>query len=311
MNTPTMDKAVPTMDKAAPTMDKAAPEYVPKPVYVPKYVTHTHSKTKTEKGGCRFCAIEEAWAGDMQSIVPVQDRRTRVCILCVNKHSCVLSDADAMKGCPICRLADSTIHSGIGYISRADNMTRHTCYVCDSVYFAKYGAEKLACSAGHSILSDAESVRVNVIAALELVIGQTADDWFLHCYTDFHACSMSYKIIAFVGTPEEYTETLLNWDIEVQSTECSMEKIIDARTPRNRPYLWLSVRIDPSYAHDFEKCVEQFIAGTDLHDWLRNNRRKDIPERLAAYKRTGRKFSVFTERSKFPTPRLMSVYQPR
>ncbi len=223
----------------------------------------------------------------------------------------MLGDKEVMQGCPICRLADPTIHSGIGFITRASNLTRHTCGECNEVYFAKYGAEKLSCASGHSILSDADSVRVNVIAALEFVIGQTADDWFLHCYPGFHACAMGYKIAVFIGTPQEYVAELDEWDVEPQSTEYSMEKIIDARCPSNKPYTWLVVRIDPSTAHDFEACVARFIEGTNLHEWLREHRRQDIDQRLENYRRDGKRFSLDTVRPKFPEPRLLPARRRR
>lgn len=274
-----------------------------------KYQTHTHRGDNPRY--CRYCVIEKAWNGRAQNIAPVPDRRGRTLVLCRSKHSCVLSDTEVMQGCPLCRLGDPTMHTGLGYITRESNLTRHTCADCGEVYFAKYGAERLACAAGHSILSDADSVRVNVIAALELVIGWVADDWFLHCYADFHACSMGYKIIAFIGTPEEYTAKLAEWDVKPQSQDYSMEKIVDARFPDNLPYLWLTVRIDPARAHDFEACVERFIEGTNLHEWLRDNRRQDIPERLAEYRNSGRRFSLDTKRPKFPAPRLLPARQRR
>jgi len=275
----------------------------------PKYLSHIHSGRA--RGHCVYCDIDVQWEDTAQSIRAVPGKIYKTIVLCINKHASVLNKEALPHGCPICGLKDPTIHSGASYISGAQNLIRRTCAECDEVYFSKYGAGRLHCDMGHAILADDLSVRVNVIAALECVLGQTADDWFFHCYTDFHACAMGYKVAAFIGNEEEYRDILARWKIDPQSTEYSIEKIIDPRAPNYAPYPWLIVRIDPNIAHNFVECVQRFIAATNLHEWLQTHRNQDIQGRLDEYMRTGQRFSLDTVRPPFPAPKLLTGRRKR
>jgi len=267
------------------------------------YSSHQHEKDQAViDGNCAYCKIDQAWDYTIQSIRMTPDGTNRYIVLCLNKHAVVLTKREIMNGCPICVFKDITIHSGASYITRANNLLRRTCPDCHQVYFSKYGEVRLGCDIGHAILPDYQLVRVNVIAALEAVLGQTADDWFYHYDTDFHACAMGYKVAAFIGTVDEYTKMLGRKNIKPSSTEFSMEKIIDPRIPSNKPYLWLIVRIDPGIAHDFVACVNRFIAATDLHQWLQNHRNPNIQKRLDTFAETGKLFSLWTNRPPFPKP---------
>lgn len=274
------------------------------------YSSHPHEKNQKQiDANCVYCKIDSVWGYTIQSIRSTPDNTNRYIVMCLNKHTTVLTKREIMNGCPICVFRDPTIHSGASYVTRADNLLRKTCPDCNQVYFSKYGTARLGCDVGHAILSDYQMVRVNVIAALEAVLGQTADDWFFHYDTDMQACAMGYKVAAFIGTAEEYLKTLSHKGIVPSSTEFSLEKIIDPRMPLNKPYTWLVVRIDPGIAHMFVACVNRFIEATNLHHWLQENRNQDIQSRIDAYEKTGKMFSLQTRRPTFPKPISLRVRQ--